>query len=165
RKRHHDLSGRERLEVALRVGRAVLDHHVTAGDAGKCLGAEPSVKDAFARQLEDQSWLAGGASSLQCPSGVRSPLRGSSRARPLRAVSAPTDTPRPKEGARGGRALDPLRLLAYALHRFRLRDLWLRPQPQHYGYRRCSSRRRLPRADAAALGRDGTRLAFRFHTS
>jgi hypothetical protein len=59
----------------------VLDHHVTAGDAGKHLGGELPVKGAFARQLEDQSWLAGDASTLQFPRGVRSPLRGSSRAR------------------------------------------------------------------------------------
>jgi hypothetical protein len=43
----------------------VLDHHVTAGDAGKRLGTELPVKDAFARQLEDQSWLVGDVSTLQ----------------------------------------------------------------------------------------------------
>jgi hypothetical protein len=59
----------------------VLEHHVTAGDAGKRLSAELPVKDAFARQLEDQSWLVGYASTLQVPQCFRSPLRGSSRAR------------------------------------------------------------------------------------
>jgi len=55
----------------------VLDHHVAAGDAGKRLGGEPPVKDAFARKLEDQSWLAGDPATLQFPLRVRSPLRGS----------------------------------------------------------------------------------------